>query len=188
MESGRWAQRTAGAHEAALRTYRHAATLPDFAAKRANVLVLAGSEALVAGEDELALDLLNQALRLDDANTEARLHKARALLKLGRAGEALATLEEAQQLMGPEHYWLQLLKGHSYDALERQEEAIEAYQQALALRPETANLYYFIGQAYQKLGAQERARRWYQDYLDHAPDGIFAEQAQAFLLPEENAR
>ena len=175
------AMRAANVHDAALQAYQHAAELPDFQPKQANAFVQAGVEALAVGDAALALDLLNQALSLDTSNKQARLHQARALLALNRADEALATLNEVQQQNGPNDYWLQWLKGNAYEALAQWDDAIGAYQKALSLKPDASHLYFFIARAFQKMGDAAQARKWYQAYLDHAPEGDFALQAQEFL-------
>ena len=180
------AMRAADAHGAALKAYRHAAELPDFASKRADALVQAGVEALAVGDAELALALLDQALSLDDSNNQARLHQARALLNLNRADEALAILNEVQQRKGPNDFWLQFLKGKAYEALARWDSALEAFQKALSLKPDASQLYFFIARVYEQQGNVEQARQWYQAYLDREPEGAFARQAQEFLQTKAN--
>ena len=178
------AMRAANAHGAALQAYQHAAELPDFPSKRADAFVQAGVEALAVGDAELALALLEQATALDASNDQARLHRARALLKLNRADEALAILNEVQRRNGPNDYWLQLLKGKAYESLAQWADAIEAYEKALSLNPDASPLYFFIARAFQKMGDAEQARRWYRAYLDHAPEGPFVRAAQEFLQSE----
>jgi len=178
------AMRAANVHGAALNAYRHAAQVPDFSAKRAEAFVQSGVAALAVGDAEQALELLDQALSLDGSNNQARLHQARALLKLHRGDEALAILNEVQRRKGPDDYWLQFLKGKAYESLAQWDNAIEAYQKAISLQPDASQIYFFIARVYQQMGDTAQARAWCQAYLDHAPGGPFARQAQECLRTE----
>src|SRR5260370_25866955 len=86
--------------------------------------------------------------------------------KLSDAANQAVTEFEASQKAAPEKdqnlhlIWAKL--GESYDAAGKNEEAVDAYQKAIALKPEMAGYYNNLGNAYARLGKIDDAKAAYK--------------------------
>lgn len=166
-----------GAHDAALEAYANAANLPDFPSQQADALIQAGNEAMMLQRPDLALTFFTKASEKDRHNVQAQVHQARALLQLNRPQEAVSILLQIQANQEKPDYWVAWFLGRGYEAMQQWDAAIEAYQQALLLHPNTKHLSYFIAHAYEAKGDWQKAQIWYQIYLAHDPQGAFAAAA-----------
>jgi len=93
--------------------------------------------------------------------------------KLSDAANQAVTEFEASQKAAPEKdqnlhlIWAKL--GESYDAAGKNEEAVDAYQKAIALKPEMAGYYNNLGNAYARLGKIDDAKAAYQKSAELDP-------------------
>lgn len=165
---------------------------------RARFGALAGNAALAGGDAEGALTLLIEA------ETEARtagsaplealaaIDRARALVTLGRADEALGALEAATTL-APERGEGWLLKATLLRRLERLGDAQAAIERAASLAPGAAGSGPEIGLEAGVIavlsGREQSARQSWQSVIDLAPDSPAAATAKDYLAqlgPEED--
>lgn len=151
---------------------------------RADYLKEAGYDAVLAGDFDRALADLNQAQALEPDDPEIAIRKGWALLKAGRPQEAVTALEHARDDLGGGSYWLFLFLGDAYNQSGQYQQAIDAYKQALSRHDDAHRLRFSIAESYRTLGDTKMARQWYQYYLEHDPDGPFAQQAREKLGDE----
>ncbi len=194
-------------HEAAMQAFEKAAALSDYirprkdyfipsdyagvsqspagrdiiVETRADYLAEAAHEALMLGQADLALRYLAKAEALDTENPHVALQKGWALLQLGRADEAIATLRYARETLNLQNPWLDIFLGRAYTQKGEYHQAIQSYQEALQYDPNLHQARYALGSAYEALGERDKAAYWYQNYLDYTPNGPLAEQARQHL-------
>lgn len=171
------AVRKFGRWDLALNAHEKAAELLPNSRKKAEQLMEAGFDAIFAGEIDRALADLNLAAKLNPSDDEIAIRKGLALLNANRAEEAVIELEHARDDLHSDSYWTFFLLGQAYRKLGRNQDAIDAYSQALAIKPDAHQVRFWMAETYRALGEEEIARQWYRDYLDHAPNGPFAKQA-----------
>jgi tetratricopeptide (TPR) repeat protein len=96
-------------------------------------------------------------------------------------------LQHAQEYLRahPNAYTLRLLAGAIYEAVGNYPAAIEQYQIVAERRAERADVHYVLGAALLKQGTDRmEADACFRRYLELAPEGRYAERAQASLLKE----
>ena len=153
---------------------------------RARFAALAGNAALAGGDAAGALDLLVQAETDARAAKAAPLEaiaatdRARALVALGRADEALTALENATAL-APQRSEGWLLKATLLRRLERLPEAQTAIERAATLAPNDAATGLEAGVIAVLAGRDDAARASWQSVLDLAPDSPEAASAKDYL-------
>lgn len=91
-----------------------------------------GLSAWKSGDDSLALEAFDAALRLEPTHRKSLFNSARVLIESGRPQDALERVEQALGAEPLSGEGLRLLGRTKYE-LGRPDEAIDAYQQALAL-------------------------------------------------------
>jgi tetratricopeptide (TPR) repeat protein len=134
-----------------------------------------GTEALERGKIGRAVDLLEQARRLDPHNLDLALNLGGAYILSKKFSKAVAVLEplsehDAENPM----VWTNL--GAAYlgnpvlasDAHQRR--AIDAFKQALALNPQTPNVAYNLGLIFRDRGDVDRALYWFWRAVETDPD------------------
>ena len=110
-----------------------------------------------AGDDELALELLDRALEIDPGHLRSFYSRGLILLNMGEVDPALASFQsviDADPRDADAAYHL----GQCLMQLERPEDAISWYERAIELDPYLRSAYYRSFQAYQRLGDRERGR------------------------------
>jgi hypothetical protein len=116
------------------------------------------------------------ALRFDAAEAcescrdEAIVRRANVLLRINRAAEALAALERP---VGPEadgtlRYWRQVIRGRTFDALNRLDDAAQAYGEARTLFPRAQSPLLALAVLRFRQGRVEEAQQW-QDTVRRLP-------------------
>jgi tetratricopeptide (TPR) repeat protein len=95
--------------------------------------------------------------------------------KIAKAGNTAVTeLDAAQQLMKPEDPNRSLVLSHlgeAYESMNKWQEAADAYQKSIALRPDVAANYNNLGNDLARLGKVDEAKAAYQKYVDLNPAG-----------------
>jgi len=104
----------------------------------------------------------------DWSDAEQRIERAHDLYEAGRWNDALGELEAALAINPHNHNWL-FNKGLTLDALERYEEAAEAYQGALALEAHDLETLNCLGIDYTRLGQHERALATFEQIEEADP-------------------
>lgn len=113
---------------------------PDVATAHHGLAVLA----LSAEDFDTAYRAAGQALALNPDLIEARIVRARALLGLGRADEALASVEAMLEEM-PRHHELRLNYARMLLDQQRYDEALRQFEQVAEARPGDGDLLFTIG-------------------------------------------
>ncbi|MBA4052156.1 MAG: hypothetical protein C0472_09830, partial [Erythrobacter sp.] len=153
---------------------------------RARFAALAGAAALGGGDAEGALPLLTQAE--SDAQTAksplleaiAASDRARALVALGRAEQALAALENSTAL-APDRAEGWLLKATLLRRLERLPEAQTAIERAAGLAATNPEIALEAGVIAVLAGRDDAARKSWQSLITLAPDSPAAATAKDYL-------
>lgn len=153
---------------------------------RARFAALAGAAALGGGDAEGALPLLT--LAESDAQTAkspqleaiAASDRARALVALGRAEQALAALENSTAL-APDRAEGWLLKATLLRRLERLPEAQTAIERAAGLAATNPEIALEAGVIAVLAGRDDAARKSWQSVLALAPDNPAAATAKDYL-------
>lgn len=101
---------------------------------------LLGVLARQTGRPELALDLINRAIRINPQQAAAYCNAGAALQDLNRPGEALASYDKALQLQ-PGYALALNNRGNALRNLSCYDEALDSYQQAIAAKPDYAEAY-----------------------------------------------
>ena len=172
----------------ALHAHEMAASLAFDSDEKAKYLMEAGYDATFAGDIDRALADLNQAEALNPTDPEIAIRKGMALLKGDRPEDAIEILEYARDELDGDGFWSFFFLGNAYRRTGQYHKAIDAHNQALAVRAEAHDVRFFIAESYKELGEDGLARQWYQDYLDHAPDGGFSKSARMFLKQNGGAQ
>lgn len=115
-----------------------------------------GLAAWKSGDDSLALDAFDAALRLDPKHRKSLFNSARVLLDVGRPVEALERVQQALAIEPLSSEGLRLLGRARYE-LGRTDEAIDAYQRALALDERDVWAMNNLGYIYIQQGRSEDA-------------------------------
>ncbi len=102
---------------------------------------------------------------------------ALVLVREGRLTEALAEIEKAIAL-GPEDASFRILQGRILRSLESPEAALEAFESAVRLAPDSRDSYFEIADLHQTRRELEPAAAWLKRYLDRAPSDL---EAKYFL-------
>lgn len=148
-------------------------------AQRALVLILTGQEAL-------ALDAANIAIKIDRKNSDAWSMQGSALMQLGRFDEALLGYEQvAQQTPGSAvaHY----NKGNALRRMGRLDDAIASIEKSLVINPNYTNALSVMGSLQQAKGNLNEALQLFDNALKIEPKAADAHYNRALLhLATEN--
>jgi tetratricopeptide (TPR) repeat protein len=133
------------------------------------------------GRYEEALDSLVEAKRLDSTCLSTLVSLSEIYLDLNRLNEALAEIEEAFQL-GPNEAAVYNQRGKYLHILERYQESIDSYEQAIFL--ESTNPYYHFNLATVLIDIQEfeRARDELAVRINLSPNNAFGAHIQLGLI------
>lgn len=127
------------------------------------------------GKPAKAVDCHQMAIRINPNFVEAYVNLGVVLVSMGALKPALTHLRTAIRLrpdsliitrVGHAHYTL----GKALVDLEKYDEAIECYLQALALEPDVADTYIHLGVAYLDSGRRDAAREAFQQARRIKPD------------------
>ncbi len=169
-------------------------------AERVRHLVSEGARLLAARRPGEAIPKLEEALSLDPHNVSAAINLGGAYILQGKHRQAVPPLEAASQLE-PDNamVWSNLAAAYlgklPLSTPEQQEQAIAAYERALAIDPHTPNVHYNLGLIYLERNDAERAATCFRDALKTDPydrdaqywlDRLQAKQAAPIEARDEN--
>ncbi len=150
---------------------------------------------LARGRNHLYHDRLDEAVEtleaasraLAEDNAAPRLQAepffwlGRVRYDLGELDDAIEALERATTL-DPSHAAAHLLLGNVRFERERYEEAASAYEASLRFdRSSAQDAWFYLGDSAHRAGDEERAKEALAAYLEHEPEGDFADDAQRIL-------
>jgi tetratricopeptide (TPR) repeat protein len=150
-----------------------------------------GADHLGMGEPEKALPLLQRAYELRPHDVATAINLAGAYVLLGRYREAVPVLEEALA-HEPENemVWINLgaayLGNRALAEEEQQLKAIEAFERAVELNPNAANVYYNLGLIHRDRGELEQAMRRFRHAIQANPEDRDARRALRRLEDERD--
>ena len=165
------ALRRVGSNDLAAAKYRQALELEP--GMRHARLQLAGL-LQEGGQGEAALQLLTSGYEQQPSDALA-IAIGRILADQGRRDEALNWLERGQAGMRPSD---SAMMGALLSQAQRFDEAVKAYQQALAIEPSQGGWSLGLGLALESLGRHDEARSAYRNALEH---GKFKPEVLKFL-------
>jgi tetratricopeptide (TPR) repeat protein len=128
------------------------------------VLQLLGVICCQSGETAKGAELLRESLRLDPSSATTRLNLAKALLALGRGAEAETVCAGGP---GPE---LARMRGDICKAQHRLDDAVAAYRQALAQKPDFFEAWNNLGNTLRERGEHGGAVEAFQRAVALRPD------------------
>ena len=132
-------------------------------------LHMLGVIALQTRRAERGIELIRKAIGLNEKVAAAHNNLGKALLDLGRPGEALASFDQATAL-DPGFAEAHVNRGNALVKLRRLEDALVGYQQAVALRPDHAEAHRNCGNIFSKLRRYDEAFAAYDKVLALKPN------------------
>lgn len=166
--------------EAATILEQLAATWPAAAGVKVGLLQQAADARANAGQDRLALDDLNIALKINPSSADSYEAKALVLIDLGLPDDALAALSAALANQ-PKRLSALVLRAATYRRLGTLDLSGKDLASAEAISTDDTDLWLEKGQLALALGHREEARRDWLKVLDIRPDGSAAEAARSNL-------
>lgn len=121
-----------------------------------------------------ALNAYDEALKLQVDEPQTWYYRAVVLNQLQRYNEAIAALEKASEMGKVEDLASLEEKAYALQSLNRYEEALTAYIEALKFTPGSAKLWYQQGQVLNQLNRHEEALSALNQALELKPDDIAA--------------
>ena len=144
-------------------------------AERVRHLVSEGAELLAAKRPGEAVVRLAEAWELDPHNVAAAINLGGAYILQGKHSRAVPVLEAATRLE-PDNamVWSNLAAAYlgklPFATRPRQDKAIQAYEQALALDPRAPHIHYNLGLIYLERKDTRRAAEHFQGALETNPN------------------
>jgi Flp pilus assembly protein TadD len=138
-------------------------------------LLRRGTHALQGGQLKLAVQLLERAHRLDDANGDVVLNLGGAYILTKRFTQAVTILEplSVQEPHNP-MVWTNLGAAYLGNPIlardEDQKRAIAAFERAFELDPATPSVAYNLGLIYRDRQEEDEAQYWFRQALKANPD------------------
>jgi tetratricopeptide (TPR) repeat protein len=128
---------------------------------------------------------LQETVRLDPANTDARLRYGQILLS-GSEEDRAKALEQAEALIEakPEGWRAWLLKGRALELLGRDDEAREAYEAARERAPEHGAPLYMLAEFHRRHGDREAAEPLYRELVEREGNAAAWRALAAFLAAD----
>ncbi|MBB1596903.1 tetratricopeptide repeat protein [Achromobacter sp. UMC46] len=136
--------------------------------RNADVLLFLGKLQSQQGNPAAAQDLIDQSIKLDPDNKWAYVNKAGAQAERSDLPNALATTQELTRRY-PDWSIGYNLQASLLDAMDREAEALQAYQKAVAAKPASALILTNMGKLQRRLGRLGDARRSYEAALRLQP-------------------
>lgn len=165
-------------------------TLPGSLGPRAQLGAMAGNAQLAAGQTAPALATLEQAQADADSagnevlKGEVALDRSRALVALGRSGDAQAALTMARAAL-PYNSQAWLLSATLARRLGALDDAQKFIEQAAQLKPTDPEIGLEAGVIAVLSGRDDAARKSWNSVIEMAPESPFAETAGSYLAQLE---
>lgn len=150
---------------------------------QARVLLDEGKQYYRDDRDEKAIEVFQEAIKLDPDLAEAHFRLGLTFDALGQEQEAVGAykkaIEKYKKHLGQNnedaeaHYNL----GQTYASLSLYNEAVGEYRQATKLKSDDADIYYDLGEALTKLARYDEAVAAFSKSLEIDPDNYRAEDA-----------
>ncbi len=134
---------------------------------------------------KLAIELIDNALKLDRTNTEYLAQKARLHIMAGQREEALGAAEHALSLVPDKPVVLDTL-GVVFSRLEAHERARDVLRLSVAAAPDNAQFQFNLASVEQFLGNAEAAEHYYRGAIERKPDFYRAYWALSELEKNES--
>lgn len=134
----------------------------------ADHLALRGAVLSVLGRFPQAIEALRRSVALDSNNPDSLYDLALTLIKTGNAGEGATLLDRGRQRFPRIAKFHAAAGAVAYDN-GRNDEAVRAYQVAVKLEPDAADLYASLGDIYDATGDLARAQSAYAKAVSLEP-------------------
>ena len=112
------------------------------------------------GQPALAVETLRSLERRESGYPMLHVMLARALLEDGSQREALEALKRAEEASGSDDPDVYTLRAQIHTSLGQFQEAVQALNRALRIRPDLPGLFYQLGLAHRRLGNEALAREY----------------------------
>ena len=142
-----------------------------------------GVLALQAGHPDAALDLFDGAIAVKPFISPYHVHRAHALLALGRPADAVAACRIALRTKSNNAEAYQVL-GHAHTDALQAGEALRAYREAARLKPDMPDLFNNLGTALRNIGALEEAETRLREAMRRAPGDLGVQLNLSSVLKE----
>lgn len=150
--------------------------------KSANKLQLRGFIRFLDEQYEQALDDFEEVIALNPSITDALYYKARTLYELERLSEALPAVNTAlQKGHRSETYPTLILKAQVLIDLNKENEAVKVLKNAIDVFPHSADAYYLMGNALNKMEEYGTAIDFYDLALKYAPNSALPYYKMAII-------
>ena len=150
---------------------------------QAKVLLEKGKQLYRDDQDTEAVDVLQQAVKLDPDLAEAHFRLALGYEAVGKSEEAETQYKKAVEAYkkhldaSPDDAEAHYNLGQTYANLGNYSEAIREYRQATRLKTDDPDIYYDLGVAHTKLAQYDQAAAAFSKSLDIDPDYYRAQDA-----------
>ncbi len=164
-----------------LRPQQAQQAVQDQSLQQALVIEATALDQLDAGNHEVTISLLTEAMELAPRRSELYYYRAVALSALSEFEQAMADFDIAVET-NP-HWALPLAgRGSANAALGQLDEAVNDFTKAIHLEPNQAALYTNRGQIYHQRGKLSAAREDYDTAIRLSPDSVAARFNRGVLL------
>ena len=116
-----------------------------------------------------ALEMFNQAIKIEPNNWLAHSNKGNVLKDLNRHGDALKSYDRAIALQ-PDYAEVYNNRGNLFQELNQPHRAVESYDRAIALQPNYVDAYHGRGNAFKKMGDLLTAINCYDEARNLEPN------------------
>lgn len=137
------------------------------------LLSMLGRAQLGLGNNDAAIQYLEQGLAADSTNPAMHLSLAAGLLSAGRVDEAIARLEQMPEESG-ELFRRETLLIAAHMRNEDEQAAIQASDQLIRDNPDAAQAYATAGILHRSLGDNTTARNYFEDAVERDPENLTA--------------
>ena len=185
-EARRLFQETVGHHQA--KRFQQAETgynqLLDQFPRHPDSLHFRGLLAYQQGQNELALQLIQQAISLENQKPHYYFNQALVLEKEERWDEAVAAYQEAIRL-NPQYVEALSNLGNVYRRQHQWNQAIATYEKARQLKPQAADLLNNLGVVYKEKGDLQQALITYRQATQLSPNHAQAHHNMGVVLKDQ---
>lgn len=151
---------------------------------QANLLIQIADAYVQVGSVDSALvfGLLRRALALDAKNPELYLVRGDYWINKFNDGSRAAENYKRSQDFAPQSTRARVRLGQLYTRIKNYPDALNYYQEALAIDPTFAPAYLEMGFLYAKTKQQEESKKYFKQYLDLSKSNIAAQRRYALML------